>query len=332
MTSIIYNLQDFDNIKWTSKIPITLPEETIKFIDILAQEVGAPNYVKTPLFVHSKSNDKDKYNDRHNDRHRKKRRDNDEITLDDWTTVRNFQKTEFTVTKEGIEKDINEIRLLINKMTEKTYDKITDKLFTILDELKINDNCDTTYINKIGQAIFNMATTNKFNSNIYAKLTKELISKYDFMKPIINDNINESIKMFQSMTFVSTDEDYDKFCEMNLNNEKRRTMSLFLTNLYNNNIITIDYVFDNILNIQDMIVNDDNMKNKSKIMENEELAENLYILLSNISISILNTHSQWNRVYENVVKVKTVDTKVCLGISPKTKFKHMDILDKLGIA
>ena len=325
MASVIYTIQDFDNIKWGSSFPITLPDETAKIIDMLTEQVASPNYVKTPQFISTKITADNNGNHRNQ---RRKRREKEEINSDDWTSIRSFQKTEFAV-KEGIEKEIDNIRLLINKITEKTYDKIVEKLFAILDELGTND-CDTTYINKIGQAIFNMATTNKFNSNIYAKLTKELISKYNFMKPIINDNINESMKMFENMTFVSSDEDYDKFCEMNLNNEKRRTMSLFLTSLYHNNIITIDFVFDNVLNIQNMIVNDDNLKNKSKVMENEELAENLYILLANIPISTLTTYERWSSIYDNIVKIKSIDIKDFVGISSKTKFKHMDILDKLS--
>ncbi len=78
-----------------------------------------------------------------------------------------------------------------------------------------------------------------------------------------------------------------------------------------------------------MIVNEDNMKNSNKTTENEELVENLYILLTNISVPVLKTSDHWEEVYNNVVKIKTVDTKIYLGISSKTKFKHMDILDKL---
>ena len=131
------------------------------------------------------------------------------------------------------------------------------------------------------------------------------------------------------MEFVSPDENYDKFCEMNIVNEKRRSMSLFLTNLFKNNVITLDYVFDNINNIQSMIVNEETMKNSNKIAQVEELSENLYILLTNIPIATLKTYSKWNAVYDNIVRIKSVDLKQYSGISTKAKFKHMDILDKV---
>lgn len=318
MATVVYTISDFENIKWANNSGFTLPATTIELINSLSEQVGSPNYVKTPSFT----NNAEKPN------YKKKRRPVDDIKSDDWQALRSFQKTEF-VKKDGIEKEIDGIRLLINKLTEKTYDKIIEKLFVTIDEINDNENYDVEYINKIGYAIFTMATSNKFNSNVYARLTSELQNRYEFMTDIITFNINEFMKLFDKMEFVSPDENYDKFCEMNIINEKRRAMSMFLTSLYKNNVITLDFVFDNIKNIQNMIVNEDNMKNSNKTTENEELVENLYILLTNISVPVLKTSEHWEEVYNNVVKIKTVDTKTCLGISSKTKFKHMDILDKL---
>ena len=222
MATVIYTIQDFDNIKWSDS-SFTLPQETTDLINLLTQQVGAPTYVKTPSF--SNNNDKSSY--------KKKKRHTEEANIDDWQTLRSFQKTEF-IKKEGIEKEIDSIRVLINKLTDKTYDKIIEKLTTIIDEIKGNENCDNVYIDKIGHSIFTMATSNKFNSNVYARLANELQTKYEFMTNIVDNNINLFIKLFENMEFVSPEADYNKFCEMNIINEKRRAMSLFLTNLYKN--------------------------------------------------------------------------------------------------
>ena len=320
MSTVIYTIQDFDNIKW-SDTSFVLPDETIKLINLLTQQVGAPTYVKTPSFSNKNNSDKLPYK-------KKKRRNEDLNMTDDWQTVRNFQKTEFTK-KVGIEKEIDSIRALVNKLTDKTYDKIIDKLTAILDEISGNVNCDDIYIDKIGHAIFTMATSNKFNSIVYAKLTSELQLKYTFMTNIIDNNINEFMKLFEDMKFVSPDDDYDKFCEMNIVNEKRRAMSLFLTSLYKHSVITLDFVFDKMKNIQDMIMNTDNLTDKSKHIENEELTENLYIILTNISFPTLASHSGWTQIMDNLLQIKNIDTKKFMGISSKAKFKHMDILDKL---
>ena len=322
MTTVIYTIQDFDNIKWSGS-SFKLPDETIKLINLLTQQVGAPTYVKTPSFSNknSISNDRPSY--------KKKKRRNEEVnTSDDWQSVRNFQKTEFTK-KVGIEKEIDNIRALINKLTDKTYDKIIDKLTALLDEINDNEKCDEVYIDKIGHAIFTMATSNKFNSNVYAKLSNELQSKYEFMTNIVDNNINEFMKLFEDMKFVSPDEDYNKFCEMNIVNEKRRAMSLFLTNLYKNKVLTLDFIVDKIESIQNMIMEEDNLTDESKCIENQELTENLYIILTNIPFSTLVKYNGWDKIMDNLLQIKNIDTKTFMGISPKAKFKHMDILDKL---
>lgn len=324
MATVIYTIQDFDNIKWSDS-SFTLPQETTDLINLLTQQVGAPTYVKTPSFSNKNSNSSIN-NDRSS--YKKKKRHNEEVNTDDWKTLRSFQKTEF-VKKEGIEKEIDCIRALINKLTDKTYDKIIEKLTDTLDIIKDNENCDSVYIDKIGHSIFTMATSNKFNSNVYARLANELQTKYEFMTNIVDNNINEFMKLFEDMEFVSPEVDYNKFCEMNIINEKRRAMSLFLTNLYKNKVITLDFVFDKIISIQNMIMEEETMLNESKYMEVNELSENLYIFLTSIPYSTLVSYSGWGQIMDNLLQIKNIDTKKFMGISSKSKFKHMDILDKL---
>ena len=347
MSTTVYTLKDFEDIIWTnndktldSNQVFQLPKEILDLITSLTEQVSSPNYVKTPAFV--KEGNRNSQNSDKPSNYKKKRRHEQNVTAGDWEAIRNFKKTEL-VKKEGIDKDIDNIRLLINKLTDKTYYKITEKMFETIDEVKgkcninsdeleidsiMRDNEDVANnLNKIGYAIFNIATSNKFNSDVYAKLTCELQCKYDFMRPIIHNNIGEFMKMFESMEFVSSTEDYERFCEINVINDKRRAMSLFMVNLYKNEVISLDKMFENILNIQDMLVNEESIMNPNKKMENEELSENLYIILTNIPMDIFQKHNSWLSIYDNIVRITKMDTKVYLGISPKSKFKHMDILD-----
>ena len=315
MSTVIYTLSEIENICWKAE-HLPLPEDTITIINTISEQVGAPSYNRTPTF-------QNKTNSGGANRRKKK---NEEINAEDWEAIRSFQKTEI-VKKEGIEKEIDSIRLLINKLTEKTYDKIIESMISTLNEIQENGNYDEESINKIGFAIFNMATSNKFNSNVYARLCSKLLSEYNFMNSIIDNNITEFMKLFDNMIFVKPDEDYDAFCDMNIANDKRRSMSLFLTNLYKNNVISIDVVFKNINNIQNMLIA--NKGDVQKKMENEELSENLYTLLTNIPFLILTKHSKWSGINKNIESITNSDSKVNLGISPKCKFKHMDISDKL---
>lgn len=308
MSVLVYSLTDFENISWNSKF--TLDDTTIELINNLSNQVSAPTYVKTPNF---KAVDKP---------HRKKKGIPDTIKEEDWHAIRNFKKTEM-VKKDGIDKEIDKVRLLINKLTDKTYNVVSEKIFTTLDELCENEQYDTECIDKIGYAIFTMATANKFNSNIYAKLCSMLQDKYDFMIPIISKNIAEFMKIFDNMTFVDPNDDYDKFCDMNIENDKRRALSLFLTSLEKHNVVTHEFVIDTILTIQAKMMTSKN--DGSKQMENDELVESLFIMITNLKSPISSV--KWKDIYTNIIDIKS---NKYLGITNKCKFKHMDIIDYIS--
>ena len=313
MATCIYTIKDFESIAWTEKNIHPLPDETIQLINSLTEQVGSPNYIKTPSFANGDKNFS-----------KKKKRNTEHVNTEDWQTIRNFKKTEITK-KEGIQKDIDAIRLLINKLTSKTYDKIIEKLFESLDVMLENSEYDDKSFNLIGYAIFNMATNNNFNSDIYARLCNELKSKYDFMSSIILHNIEEFMKLFENMEFVSPEDDYDKFCETNILNVKRRSMSLFLCNLCKNEVVTLDSIVEYIHTLQSRVMN--GMNDEKCKPEIEELCENLYVFLTNMDFKILSKHPDWNSIYEKLVCIKNTNAQENAGISHKSKFKHMDILD-----
>jgi len=54
----------------------------------------------------------------------------------------------------------------------------------------------------------------------------------------------------------------------------------------------------------------------------------LYIFLTNIEFNILRKHDDWKLIYERIICIKNSNTTDNIGVSHKSKFKHMDILDK----
>ena len=132
--------------------------------------------------------------------------------------------------------------------------------------------------------------------------------------------INGFATSFDKMEFVNPSDDYDKFCDMNIENEKRRAMSLFLTSLEKNNVVTHEFVFDNIINIQEKLM--ENKTNESMKAENDELIENLFVLLTNVDSPTKS--DKWNSIYDNILDIKSNKYS---GVTNKCKFKHMDIID-----
>ena len=281
-----YKIDEMLKIKKT----IELPKETIDIINVLANTVGANTYSKTPVF-------------------QKKREFKKKEGIDDF----NFKKTELN--KENVDKNISELRSLLNKLTNNNYEKIKPKLEEHINA--IIEKSDKKEIDKIGNFIFETASSNKFYSEIYATLYGEIISKHDILKNILDDSINTYMVLFENIELVDPKIDYDKFCKNNIINDKRKSMSLFITNLMNKEVLNIEVITNMIDKLHILLENNiDEIENKKII---EEIVENLYIIVTNMNCDI--TEIKIN-LTNNLSKYSGKP-----GLSNKAKFKYMDTIE-----
>ena len=310
MATMYYTLKEIENISWSLKDKSVTPE-TIALINSLADQVASPTYDKTPVFNNTSTKQFNK----------KKKKVPEVINDEDWEAIRNFQKTEL-IKSEGIQKEIDSIRSLINRITEKTYSLIIEKLTEKLDSFDETITKSEDF-NKIGKTILDMATSNSFNSKIYAKLCSCLREKYDYIKTIIDNNLKDYMNLFENIEVVDPNENYDKFCDLNIVNDKRRAMSLFLCNLNENNIVEFEMIENIVFSLYQRIRT--NMNDESKKMEHDEISENLLIIISNIPIVKIKSDDKWKDFIDYIVHLCAINVKDVKGISSKCKFKHMDI-------
>jgi len=300
----------------------TLEQSVIDNIQKIANEVGAPEYIRTPQFLKQNANsisDKKK---------RFKKHQSSEILDEDWETFRNFQTTEIQK-KEGIEKSLDIIRKHINKMSEKTYRTLTDKIFDEINHILGEGNPSPELLvelNKVGDAIFNIASSNMFYSALYADLYNELMTKYSFMKTIFRQNYDEFITLFNNFETCDPNEDYDKFCQINKNNEKRRAVSLFYVNLMKKDVVSVSSISKILLELQNNIIKLIDEEDKKAIIE--ELSEVVFLLVSN-GKDELKMDKEWKNIFDNITTVSKIKTKTRPSISNKTIFKHMDLIDEI---
>ena len=120
--------------------------------------------------------------------------------------------------EEGVEKDIDELRGLLNKLTQNNYDDMQKNILSSLTNI-INKNCKETDLEKIGEAIFEIGSINKFWSALYAKLYKSILSSFPLMQNIYEKNFKNFLQLFTNIRFVPAEENYDEFSERFLNAE-----------------------------------------------------------------------------------------------------------------
>ena len=80
--------------------------------------------------------------------------------------IDNFRPTPIKEKKENPDN----IRKFLNKITEKNYSKYKDMIITNIKNIE-----DKIELENIGKLIFTIASSNIFNSFVYAKLCKEII-------------------------------------------------------------------------------------------------------------------------------------------------------------
>ena len=302
-----YTLEEFNDIE-AEGFDYTLPDDTLALINKLSDMVGAPSYSKTPIFTKKGLPGK-----------RRKRAE--EITDEEWEILRNFQTTTI-VRKEGIEKKLDEARILFNKITSINYEKMKDKIIEIVREF----GEDKEGMNKICNFIFDIASTNKFYSELYAQLYSDLIAEFGILKSIFEDSFSSYLVLFEQIDTCSAEEDYDMFCKINKTNDKRRSMSLFVVNLMKHNIIDISRVMMIVLRLQqdfNKLITEKNQKIKV-----EEISENIFIIVSN-SVNTLRLHSDWNNLYLQMKNISTSKVKDYNSLTNKAIFKYMDIIEKI---
>jgi hypothetical protein len=162
---------------------------------------------------------------------------------------------------------------------------------------------------------------------MYEDLYSDLINKFQIMEDIFQDNFKNFMNLFDNIEYVEPNVDYNKFCKINKDNEKRKSLAAFFVNLMNNNIISKDKIITIIRNLMSKIylyINQDNKKN-----EVDELTENIAILYKKELFSREGEYElidgmTISEIIENLAHSKS---KNYLSLSNKSIFKFMDLIE-----
>ena len=108
--ALVYTLNDYKIIKQKG-FEYTIPDDSRELITLLANLVGSPNYSKSPYFIKSD---------------KKKKKTTAPSTLG-WEMIRNFKKTNIK-DKTDTEKQLDTIRIFMNKLSEDTYPTLINNI------------------------------------------------------------------------------------------------------------------------------------------------------------------------------------------------------------
>lgn len=332
-----YTLDEINHILFQG-FDYKIPDATMEIISMLSMQVGAPDYVKTPVFqkrenpmkVEPSSHNTTVSGSKeysHGNNRRRGNRGADFVSDEDWNSIRSFQATKMDINKSGSNADLDMIRTLTNKLSDKNYNEIRDKIIELIEKMETVDKVDD--LNEVSANIFDIASSNRYYSKIYADLYSDLSSKFDFIKAACDENFMRFTDLFNNIEYVDSSENYDKFCEINKINEKRKSLASFYLNLMIKGVINKDKIVEIIRNLLSKIyeyISIDNKKN-----EVDELTETVALLYSK---KIFNGKSRIEKekidgltIHEIVKKIADSNIKNYKSLTNKALFKFMDLME-----
>jgi hypothetical protein len=326
--TLIYTLEQIEDIIFKG-FDYEISEEVMEKISSLAMEVGSPDYVKTPIFRKRENPMKVEPAISMTKDQGKKRRGNkgmEAINDEDWDTIRTFHTTKIE-TKAGIDADFDTIRAFINKMTDKNYIDMRNKIVEIIEKIVLENSVSD--LSGIGSNIFEIASSNRYYSKIYADLYADLSSKFEFIKSKYEENFNRFTELFENIEYVDPNENYDKFCEINKINEKRRSLATFYINLMYCGIISKVQIMQITRNLLAKIYEYISLENKKN--EVEELTE-IISLVYKKDLYKDDTDNNYQQiegytVCEIINKIANSKVKDYKSLTNKALFKFMDLVD-----
>ena len=322
-----YTLENINAILFAG-FEYKLPDEVLENISNLALQVGSPDYVKTPVFLKRENPLTSDIPPKDAGGYKKNRRNKvQEIVNDDeWQPIKPFQPTKIEG-KVGIESQIDTIRAYLNKLSDKNYIDMRNKIVELLDMLNVDNTAND--MTRFSSMIFEIASNNRFYSKIYADLYTDLSSKYEMLIETFEANFCQFTDMFNIIEYVDPATNYDKFCEINKTNEKRKSLASFYLNLMINGVIPKIQILKIIRNLLDQVYTNIKIEDKKNVVE--ELTETVgilykkefcdgfaktdYELIDGLTIS------------EVVTRIANSKVKDFKSLTNKSLFKFMDLIE-----
>jgi len=214
------------------------------------------------------------------------------------------------------ESNISEILKILNKISEKNYEKLKEELFVLVTSI---DNLED--LNKITLVVFNIASSNLFYSKLFSKLYKELIDKNRSFYDIFQVHYHKYFSELQSFDFTKTT-DYDAFCEYTKKINQLDSTLTFFINLMKTNNCDIENITDLCILMENKLIEDKKYEN---IEQNEQFLHCIYIIIKECMDYIL-----FHENLESIVR-KLKEIRLHPKLSPKMKFKCMDLDDIIKV-
>jgi len=246
---------------------------------------------------------------------------------EDWNKIRQFKNTKVEC-KEGVEKSFTDIRVLMNKLSSKNYDTQKDSIFFALDKLCGEDSSVSDENQaRVLSIILDIVCGNKFYSELYADLYKELVNRFDIFRDSLIQIVDRYSGTLEKIHYVDHNVDYDGFCNYTKMNDLRKANASFIVHLMKKDVLpktTVTSILSNLVDLLKSYIDEENRTN-----EFDEITENLFLIII-LSKGYIEKEPLWeSTILPSVQYFSKQTAKDHKSLSSRAVFKYMDIMESI---
>ena len=251
--------------------------------------------------------------------HRKKKED----VL--WTTnvkdeLFRFKSTQLEK-KEGVEKDIQHFRVILNKISVSNYEKQKTEFIALIDELNVDKS--TSELKTVASFIFDIASTNQFYASLYASLYKEIINKNYIFQDILMTFLSQYISNMKEIKYVDPDKNYDGYCLYNKKKDELKGNTVFFVHLMQLEILPVTKILSTMSTLQEIV--NQSLDFSEKAQEIECISEILLLFLKE-GKHLFKSEWIWKfGILPHILNISKLTKKDKKGLTSKTIFSYMDM-------
>ena len=250
-----------------------------------------------------------------------------EVSSEEWDTMIAASSIVKQPEKDGLEKELNNIRILMNKISTMNYDAQYAVITESIRNYIAGANESEEDIAKLFQTMMTIIGTNKFFSELYANLFKEWFVLFPVLTKHWGPQMEQCMHSIDEIRSIDPNVDYDGYCNYTKINDKRKAYTTFIANLSKKNVISEESVC-NLLNyyLQKTM---EYIDEKGRSNEVEEITENVHIITSIISGNMANNDTWKSNIVPMLIQISQMKMKEHASLTNRVVFKYMDIIDTM---
>ena len=275
-----------------------VPPDTLLKIKAIVDQISAPDYNRAPQFP---------------------KRQRRQTQKGDWERTKRIRATKI---KKG-NASLDKIREAMNKISSANYEKLLSKITEYVKEVPAELAPDLCSL------VFQTAHSNLFFSKLYAKLFIKLTEFIPELKECVLKMLDNYADTFNKIESPDPVAEYDRFCDVNKENAKRRAAAVFLANLVMSNYLDIAPYLELLGSLQDRaeeLCSQDGFETGI-----QEVAEVQYLVAKEIAV-FSKDDPAWTEHCHRLRAFGQRKAKDFPSLTHKAVFRYMDATDIIAEA